>query len=401
MWQIFMEGMGGEINPPSVKPYSRANYTASSSLGASYLKLDGSFTKNLFFHIGGRLESNSQLASNVYYKYFEGFRNPQAFPLDQNTKVTAYNFLPSASLNFKPLNNLNINAGYFKTINRPQLQELIKYAYYDAVTFNIKTGNPLLSAAVINNFNAGVGFIANAFTAFSVNGFYKKIDQPVEYIVSGYGLANQLMTPHNMPAATVKGIDASFRLKLNFLQTPFLSGVEIFGNGNLTKSKVDAGPVRDMEIKEVKTHRLSGSPEYSFNTGLVIQQTSLPQLTILYSRTGDYLKALGSGKLLTLANGNTISAIPDYWVKGRDQLDIQLSQKLFKSKLQIIAGVNNLTASGYTEYQDLNGNKKFDSPLVLKNNTATGGYFVNGTDNTLISIRQQRLYYVTLSYLFK
>lgn len=392
----------GQINPGLVKPYSRANYSASSNTGAAYLKMDGRLLNQLFFHIGGRIESNSQLASNIYYKYFKGFKYPQIFPLDQNTKITSYYFLPSVNIAFEATDKLKLLTGYFKSVSRPQLQELVKYSYYDATSFMVKTGNPLLAVSTIDNFNGGINFLANASTSFSVTGFYKTIAQPIEYIVTAYGIGNRIMVPHNMPTATVKGLDASFRLKFDFSKSAFLSGVEIFGNATITRSDVNAGPVRDAAIQTVKAHKLSGSPDHSFNGGIVIHHgVALPELTILYSRTADYLKALGSGKVYTLQNGNTVSAIPDYWIKGREQLDIQLSQKLFKSKVQLIAGVNNLTGNPYIEYQDLNGNKKFDTPLVLKSNGSNGGYFVSGVDNTLINIRQQRIYYLTVSYLFK
>jgi len=46
---------------------------------------------------------------------------------------------------------------------------------------------------------------------------------------------------------------------------------------------------------------------------------------------------------------------------------------------------NNLLNSGYVVYQDLNGNKKFDDPLTLKNSQeGKGGYYQSGIDNTII-----------------
>ena len=101
-------------------------------------------------------------------------------------------------------------------------------------------------------------------------------------------------------------------------------------------------------------------------------------------------------------NGKKISTIPDYRVRGREQLDLQVSQKIYKGKIQIILGVNNLSNSGQIIYQDLNGNKKFDGPLTLRNSQeGKGGYYQSGTDNTVVNIKPQRTFYFTISYLFK
>ena len=145
---------------------------------------------------------------------------------------------------------------------------------------------------------------------------------------------------------------------------------------------------------------MSGSPDYAVNAGFLLQYPRFPQVTVQYNRTGDYLAALGSGTVYTLANGNKVAAVPDYRIAGRDQLDIQVAQQLFHSKLQVIAGINNLTASAHTTYQDLNGNKKFDGPLSLNNNGNSGGFYVSGTDNAVFSISSQRIYHLSLSYLF-
>ncbi len=380
----------------------RANYTASDNLGASFIRLENHFTKNLSLDWGLRMETNSQLVSSTLYQYYSGFKNPSVVPIDENNQVTYFNFLPSANLKYQFLRNMQAYAAYFRSVNRPQLQELSGYRYYDVSSFTVKTGNALLLNTNIDNFDAGLDWASGSKTNISVSGFYKKIDQPIEYILSGYSnsVGNLQSAPYNTAPAKVWGLTASFKVGLDFISAPWLSGISIFANGNRLHSQVDAGPVKSTTIPDIKGHGLSGTPGYTVNAGLVVQYPKLPMLTVLYNRTGDYISAVGSGASFKLANGEDISAIPDYRVKGRDQLDIQLSQKIFKKKLQLIIGANNLLNSGYIVYQDLNGNKKFDAALVLNNNQR-GGFYQSGTDNTVISIKTQRSYYFTISYLFK
>lgn len=387
-------------NVTKLNKRDRGNYMASANVGASYLQFDNRIITNLFLQLGIRVESNSQLESSTRYIYFEGYKYPQNSAIDENTRITTFSFLPSIRLGYEAFKKIKINAAYFKTVNRPQLQELIPYSYYDASSFMVKTGNPLLATTDIDNFTAGISYIANAFTDISFGAFHKKIDQPIEYILSGYGTGNILSTPHNTPPATVSGLEASLRVRLNFLNIPWLSGVSAFAKGNVMRSDADAGPIRSTATPEVIAHELSGTPDYSLNTGLVIQQKRLPELSILYSRTGDYIAALGSGPIYLLENGKKIQSIPAYRMKGREQLDIQIAQKLYKNKIQIIAGVNNFLSASYTQYQDLNRNREFDAPITLINKN-NGGYYSGGIDNTVISVKQSPTYYFTLSYLFK
>ena len=392
--------INGYANPTTIPSEYRGNYIASSNIGAAYMQLSGKLTNSLSLRLAARAESSNQLASNIYYNYSAGFKNPQSIALDENTRIGTFNFLPSISLDYTAAKQICVFASYFRSLNRPQLQELTKYARYDAGTFSVTTGNPLLATAAIDNYNAGVQVSTGIISVLSINAFYKRIDQPIEYIVSNYNNSAMRLTPHNTPPGEVKGIDASLTIRLSAIESPLTSGLSVFAGGTFTQSKVQAGPIRSTEIPAVREHELTGSPAYSINAGIVMQYLHLPKITLLYNRVGDHITALGSGNSYVLSNGNTILAIPDYRVADRGQLDIQIAQALFKSKLQFTAGISNLAADSYTTYQDLNGNKKIDSPLLLKSNGNTGGYFVSGTDNTISTVPMQRVYYISLSYLF-
>lgn len=381
----------------------RADYQASANLGAAYIRLENHFTKRLFLDWGLRLESNGQLVSNIQYVYSEGFKNPVISPIDENTRTISTSLLPSATLAYEPVDRVRIHATYFKTINRPELQDLTKYRHYDALSFMVRTGSPFLTDTHIDNYDAGISFLATSGTSFSVSGFYKKLDQPVGYIISGYNgsLGNMLSTPYNLPSAKVRGLTADLKIRLDILSSaaPWLSCFSLFASGTWLNSTVSAGPIRN--AGKANEHTLSGSPDYTVNGGLIIQHPRLPMVTILYNRIGDYITASGSGTQLKLPGGGSVLTTPDYRVKDRDNLDIQVAQKFWRSRIQLIAGVNNVTNSAYIAYQDLNGNKKFDKPLSLTIQNNSGGFYNGGVDNTVRSIKPQRTYYLTVSYLLK
>ncbi|MCP2936988.1 hypothetical protein NK983_30295, partial [Salmonella enterica subsp. enterica serovar Typhimurium] len=81
-------------------------------------------------------------------------------------------------------------------------------------------------------------------------------------------------------------------------------------------------------------------------------------------------------------NGNEVLTIPHYYTKGRSQLDLQVFQPFFKSRLKLIAGINNILAEATLLYQDLNGNKKYDEALVLLRSNGSTGFYKSGIDNT-------------------
>jgi outer membrane receptor protein involved in Fe transport len=389
------------INNNPVTQNKRGNYFGAANVAASYLQLENHFLKNLYLHWGIRLESNNQSTATVQYEYAPGYRFPQKFVIDDNTRQVQFSLLPAANMMYAPVRSLHINAAYAKTINRPLLQEMSAYNYYDAASFLVRTGNPFLGNALINNYNAGAKWLVDAGTYISLSGFYKEIDQPIEDVMTKYSAGNMQSTPYNMPPAVVKGLQADLRLKLStFSDTRFLSNIALFASGVLQKSEVQAGPLRSTSVPSIEGHSLTGTPDYSFNAGIIIQDTRFPELSVVYNKTADIISKVGSGNVITLSNGNKITAVPDYRIKGRGQLDIQLAQKIFKSKMQIIAGVTNLLDESFIEYQDLNGNKKFDAPLSVTSDINNSGFYKNGIDNTIHNIKLQRNFYVRLSWLF-
>jgi outer membrane receptor protein involved in Fe transport len=374
-----------------IYPNDRANYQASENLGAAYISSENRLPGNLSLNWGFRLETGSQLVSSIRYVYSDGFKYPQVSTLDENTKIQNTVLLPSATVVWRPLRPLNIHASYFKTVNRPELQELSAYRHYDALSFMVTTGNAVLATANIDNYDAGISYQPLAGTHIAVSGFHKRLDQPIGYILTAWSPGNLLSTPFNMPPATIDGLTGDVKVNLGYFSA--------FASGSWLRSKVSAGPVRN--LGKAGEHSLNNTPDHTVNMGLVLQHPRLPMITVLYNRIGDYIIAAGSGAGYQLTNGSTVLSIPDYRMKERENLDLQVSQKMWHSRIQLIAGVNNLTNSATVIYQDLNANKQFDKPLTLAIKNNSGGYYQEGVDNTPLSIKAQRTYYFTLSYLFK
>ncbi|MBA4166175.1 MAG: TonB-dependent receptor, partial [Chitinophagaceae bacterium] len=392
-------------NPGSRNVYANqlGNYVGSVNIGSAYIRAESRLTDRLFADIGIRLQSSNELVSNSQYNYIPGLRNPQLTTLDENINNVRFDLLPSINIRYVLARQLFAFASLFRSVNRPQMQQLTKYRDYDALSSLITTGNPVLNTSIIDNYETGIRWLTgSSHIDIGLSGFYKRITEPIENILSFYTPGSLLSTPNNTPTATVSGIHASAKFQVgpslaearHFRLTAFLNGVWI-------QSSVAEGQVKSTLTPVVSKHSLSGSPAYSFNAGLTLYKGRSTQLSIWYNETADYITAVGSGKKYTLPqNGATYTAIPDYRVRGKRFLDFQISQKLWE-RLGITAGADNILGAKNTMYQDLNGNKRFDQALVVGTSGGNNGFYVTGTDNTVLDIKIPVSGYLTLSYIFK
>ncbi len=392
-------------NPGSRNVYANqlGNYTGSDNTGSAYIRMEARFTSKLFADLGLRMESSSQLVSNSQYNFIAGFRNAQLTPLDENVNTVRFDMLPSINIRYAILKTLRVHAAWFMTLKKPLIQQLTKYREYDAGASMISMGNPLLHFSSINNFDAGLQWLAGHSLEVNVSGFYKHIVQPLEKVLTSYTPGTLMNVITNTPDARSTGITGDVRLhagrRFSNQNTPLITFV---ASGALIRSNVKAGPVQSFFTSSVREHTLSGSPSHTANASLIIYPARFTQFTVLYNRTGDYITAVGSGKEHTIKEtGKKYLDIPDYRAKARQELDVQLSQKIFKQRLQLSAGIIDLLAENYIEYQDLNGNKKMDAPIVVSNSERSGGYYQSGIDNTVLNIKTYATYYFTISYLFK
>jgi len=193
----------------------RGNYKASVNIGSSYIAFQNKLTTALAVDWGARVEAGSQLVSIAEYDYVAGYRNPAFNPLDKNTFVSKVNFLPSVLIKYQLPKNIRLHGAYFETLNRPQIQELTNYRYYDPITFLVKIGNPILQNTGIQNYDAGIDWLPNAGTSISISGFYKYMDQPIENVLTSYTAGTLMSTPNNMAPATIKGLELSIKARMD------------------------------------------------------------------------------------------------------------------------------------------------------------------------------------------
>lgn len=372
------------------------NFIQSQNTGSVFAQLTNNLTRAFRVTWGFRLETNSQLASNIQYQYTDFVKEPQKYTISLNSRINSIDFLPNIHIEYFLHKNITFQGGYNKTVTRPSLRELTRFLQYNPASFTYYQGNLALENTLQDHVYGGVTLKSVRGSYFETEVFYRLLNRPIESRITAVGIGLQAVTPYNMPTATIKGLRGSFQISLNdIVRSRFMESIHLFGSGVIQDSKVDAGPVKASE--DVYEHKLTGTPDYIFNTGLTISDPRFPNISVSYQQIADHVKSIGTGSLITLQDGAILTEIPEMRIATQQSLNIQISQKLFKNALFIAAGARNLTGSTTIMYQDLNANKKFDSAVRARVSNG-GAYAVEGTDLTFWNPAAIRSYYISISY---
>ncbi|SFW69640.1 TonB-dependent receptor [Sinomicrobium oceani] len=328
----------------SVKGFSNG-FKGTQGLHAVFLMLDTYFTGKLHFSGGVRLEDNTM-------KTETGIRtldDVDGAGIDNSTETDAYtfrrtNFLPSANLIYELTPKMNLRTGYFMSLARPEFTELGNYSYFD---YNLRTlilsgyslvsggEEKLLEQTTIDNLELRWEYYPTANESFSVAGFYKSFDKPIELQVlqSAQNVTTALKAGYfNLDRATNYGVEIDFRKSFGFLQTTFGENLYLFGNASFIWSKIyydrEDVPVDTGETDEegnpvyreavVEDNRpLYGQSPYIINGGLQYTGKHFG-LTATYNRVGPRI-ILPAGE-----------PFYDEYEKPRNVLDLQFRYAFLK-----------------------------------------------------------------------
>ena len=372
---------------------SNGTYNSGSSLLAAYESLESKIGEKIRIIWGIRAEKYQQYVNVFNPVFFSNFRD-----FDLNiTGVTArstFNFLPSINTVYSLTKKINLRAAFSQTVIRPELKDLAEFYRYDYQSFIVSIGNPQLRSTSIKNYDVKFELFPSAGEIFSLSAFYKKLNNPIEYVRNAQQ-DDRLLQPLNVGNAYVRGVEAEIRKKLDFIPgAKWLGNVLVFGNGALLKSKVATQLLNDFFFPKITEHTLTGQPGYIINAGITINAFKNSfEITGSFNRTGSFIYQLGSAdKLQKLPNGQLVLNVPNSRVNPRNVLDCTISKDLLKNKCKIKVNISNILNSRYIVYQDVNDNGKFDEPYSLQSNS--------GIDTTPSFLNSQRTYSFSIGYTF-
>ncbi len=303
------------------------NYHATSTLLGGYGMVELKLKDKIRLIGGLRYESYTQQI-NVKYKSLDSII----------VKSTINDFLPSVNLIYNINKTLGVRLSYSKTLNRAEFRELAVTNWFDPETRLSIAGNPALVRCYIQNLDARFEIYPGRGQLFTVSGFYKYFNTPIErYMLKAN--ENQIYY-RNANFATVYGGELEYRVNVGAIlkkdSIRFLNNLNLFSNLSLIKSEVN---VKGINSSVPDTRTMQGQAPYIINAGIsYIDIKNGFSITGMVNRVGDKIYIVG----------NEIDV--DRWEKARTVVDLQATKSFFKNRLELRINVKDLLHKDYIIY---------------------------------------------------
>jgi outer membrane cobalamin receptor len=306
-------GTSGEINANT--------YNSKEDIADAYIQGKFLFSSKLEMLGGVRVENTVQKYQTVLPKEFDG----------RSGSIKYTDVLPSLQFKYLLGKKQNLRAAYYKAISRPGFFEIIPYRingeYYD------EGGNPYLKHTRSDNFDLRYELFPGAGDQILLGGFYKKLQNPIEYSVirTGVNGGTQVLVPNNFGTATNYGFEA--------VVAKFIGNFGVKANYTYTKSRIttdknfyfrdDKGQISN-ELRP-QTRPLQGQADHIGNFSFIYKNPkSGTDFQIAYVYTGKRIIQVSPYYGL------------DYWQRPFGQLDFSVEQRITKG-FNFYAKVANLT----------------------------------------------------------
>jgi outer membrane receptor protein involved in Fe transport len=204
------------------------NYFAGQRVIAGYALAEVPVTPWFEVMAGLRVERSTQQVTT-----FELF-NPDGKPIVSDLATT--DVLPAVTLTFKPRDDMDVRAGYGRTLSRPEFRELSPASYVDVTGGRPNFGNPELKRALIDNIDLRWEWFPDRGDVVSVSGFAKLFTNPIENLVI-IG-SDEALTYTNALRATNLGLEFEVRKGFEFA-SPALRDLYVAANAALIRSRVE------------------------------------------------------------------------------------------------------------------------------------------------------------------
>jgi outer membrane receptor protein involved in Fe transport len=281
------------------------------------------------------------------------------------TRIANSYWLPAATLTWSLAENMQLRVHGSKTIARPQFRELAPQIYQDFESDREFTGNPFLTDSELLNAEARYEYYFARGQRFSLAGFWKRIDNPIETAAFFAG-GGQLRTGFaNAPRAELYGLEAELQahLPLSGLGSAFAERrLIVAGNYTWTQSRVtaDGKLVTGPDLQPVAANLLfedgaplTGQSDHLANLQIGIEGTGsrLSQATFLVSYASERVTERGP------IQGSARQ--PDIVERPGLRLDFVAREEvpLFGRTAQLKLEARNLLGRDYEEFQRSGGNR--------------------------------------------
>lgn len=266
----------------------------------------------------------------------------------ENEKVLDdLDFFPSVNLIYSLQEEQNLRAAYSRTIARPSFKELSFAQILDPVTNRIFNGSLFslggwdgnLVATRIDNIDLRWELFMEGGQIFSVSGFYKRFDQPIELVRLPQAATSAEFQPRNVGDGQLFGLEFEVRKSLNFI-APALADFSFSGNVTVVESQIDMTDAefnnRQLFEREGQTientRQMAGQAPYVINAGLTYgNRDNGIDAGLFYNVKGETLQIVGTG------------LYPDVYFQPFHSLNFSFNKKLgAEQNTTLDFGINNI-----------------------------------------------------------
>ena len=324
---------------------------------AGYGQIQAFITPAISLNLGVRYETAEQTVVPV-----QVFTTPTASLA--STSLDRSYWLPAATLTWDMNEQMKFRVSASKTIARPQFRELIFQNFYDTDSNRLFRGNPLLTDSQLYNAEARYEWYFDREQRFTIAGFFKRIDSPIESF-SSFDDNSVITSFANAPKADLYGVEIEtqkyFDLSAIGDEGFFATRrAVVIANYTYTKSKISVKAGDTVAVFNASSTNaldfftdgspLTGQADHLINLQFGLEDTErLSQQTILFSYSTDRVTSRGA------------SGQPDIKEKPGIQLDFVAREgfTLGGKDAELKLEVRNLTNTKYQEFQENGANKIF------------------------------------------
>ncbi|AKJ65467.1 TonB-dependent receptor [Kiritimatiella glycovorans] len=221
-----------------------------------------------------------------------------------NADIEQLDILPSLGFILGPFHDVKLRGTWSRTIGRPTFKEITPVSQQESLNGQQFAGNPGLEISQLENYDLRLEWLPSDGQVLSVSGFYKDIQDPIDYAQRPAQGSTPYIIPFNFDEGEVLGVEFEIRQNLG-RWFEWLEGFSIGGNATFLDATV-AVPDRDvrkvtelLELRgkdpgkyEIDERPMKNQPEYIFNAYFLFENRHTgTSAGIFWNRKGDTLIA--------------------------------------------------------------------------------------------------------------
>lgn len=308
-------------------------YFGVSVLNGMYGMFDNKFGERVRLVWGVRVENFQQFLTT---------KNVSAKRVVVDTEK--WDVLPSFNFTYSPNTKNSVRVSGSRTVARPEFREIAPFSFYDYEANYGVNGNVNLQRSSIYNGDVRYEFYPKGGEAITIGAFYKYFNDPIELRLDPSSVLDRRNYGYgNADNAYTLGAEFEVRKNLDFVSKG-LENFSVFANLTYIFSKVT------LQGSTPTSRPLQGQSPYLANMG--VQYNSKQggwNGSLLYNRIGQRLSLVGN------------LDFPDIYERPRDQVDFQLSKKVFKNKGEVKLTWADILNPSYYFYENVDTKKAFNS----------------------------------------